>query len=96
MLLLVDGNFSKMALVVLGCVSLGKSQQFLDELEAYKKKKEIKEGLCLVEKQKVGEELSPSCQYGSTFPLTLWNARNETYCSQALKNPLRCLSDDDS
>ena len=37
-----------------------------------------KKGLFLVEKQKVHAELSPSCQCGSTFPLTLWNARNET------------------
>lgn len=66
-----------MGLVLLGYVSLGKSQQFLDKLEPYKKRKE-KKGLRLVEKQKVHAELSPSCQRGSTFPLTLWNARNET------------------
>lgn len=38
-LLLVDVNFSEMGLVLLGYVSLGKSQQFLDKLEPYKKKK---------------------------------------------------------
>ena len=35
------------------------------------------DGLFLVEKQKVHAELSHSCQCGSTFPLTLWNVRNE-------------------
>lgn len=73
--MLVDVNFSELGLVLLGCVSLGKSQQFLDELEPYK---ERKKGLFLVEKQKVYAELSPSCHCGSTFPLTLWNAKNET------------------
>ena len=48
--MLVDVNFSELGLVLLGCVSLGKSQQFLDELEPYK---ERKKGLFLVEKQKV-------------------------------------------
>lgn len=59
-------------------MSLGKSQEVLNELEPYTKKKKKRKGLFLVEKQKVHAELSPSCQCGSTFPLILWNARNET------------------
>jgi hypothetical protein len=49
--------------------SLGKSQQFLDELEPYTKKR--KNRLLLVEKQKLHAELSPPCQGGSTLPLTV-------------------------